>query len=794
MVRISWMLVCVAYVIGLGLTGLPMPIVGVGGLVGLLGIGGEWASRRFFPGQLPIRTGWLVATIALFALGHYQVRLPQPSAQDVSQFIDVLRSQPITVRGTVLELPRLTRSQNMQIWLQVQGLDAGAIAPQLSQSPTTARGRLYVTVAQGEGADVHPGQSVRIQGQLYRPQPARNPGGFDFAQFLRQQNCFAGLRAETLRAETIQQVSSPPSSNGSSSPWGLWQLQRRIVRSQAAQLPNPEGALLSAMVLGGKVVDLPFELKDQFARVGLSHALAASGFQVSLILGVVLAATKRLSVKWQIIAGSTSILIFLGLTGLQPSVCRAVVMGLAVLWAIAAERKINPIGSLLFAVTFLLLLNPLWVWDLGFQLSVLATLGLVVTVPWLTGWLDWLPNFLATAIAVPLAALIWTLPLQLQAFGVVSPYCLLANILSVPLIEIISLGGMLNALLAAISPVWGSWTAAGLHWPIWGLIAGVNFFASLPGSTIAIGTIPVLLMALLYGLMALLWGQPDWRCYGWAFGAAGAAMVWLPSWQWQSHLTQITALVTADQPVVVVQSHDRTGLINSGWEQTTTMTVLPFLQQQGVNQLDWAVALTADRQGTPPDQVADHADQSVVSGWSVLSGRLKVNHLYHMTPAPPLSQSQELDRDRSIAAGDTRLERLSSNGLSVQVEQMRWLLLGHAADRQSSQRSGDQAQSGDQAPRRGHRAPVEPTPEGSLPPQFTAHQVLCWPGGRLNQEIIRQVQPQVAIAYGKRLDPGTEAMLRAQGTQVYWLKRDGAVQWQPKIGFRGMDDARSFLL
>mgnify|MGYP000692190394 CR=1 FL=1 len=191
------------------------------------------------------------------------------------------------VEGRVTSLPRLTRSQKSQFWLE-----AKRIAPIGEGKPVS--GRLYVTVPPDQATDLHPGQIVGVDGALYLPKPATNPGGFDFKDYLQQEGSFAGLRGK--------QVSILKSSTG----WGWWQVQQRIARSQLAWVGNPEGALISSMVLGSRVVDLPFDIKDQFTRIGLSHALAASGFQVSLILGVILELMKRFSTRLQAGVGAVS--------------------------------------------------------------------------------------------------------------------------------------------------------------------------------------------------------------------------------------------------------------------------------------------------------------------------------------------------------------------------------------------------------------------------------------------------------------------------------------------------------
>jgi competence protein ComEC len=719
---------CLAYILGLAATGLPIGPLWLSVGLGAIGMALELVSRRWWRGRFPMWFWAMVGTAAVVAPLHYQWRLPQPGSQDVSRFVEVLRSAQITVQGTVESMPRLTRSDQMQIWLNVEGLDVGTLAPRLTTAPEQARGRLYVTLPQGIGADVHPGLKVKITGTLYAPEAAKNPNGFDFQKFLQQENGFAGMRGESLEM-------------GTRPAGGLWQIQRRIVRSQAAKLPVPEGAIVSAMVLGGSVVDLPFSLKDQFARVGLSHALAASGFQVSLILAIVLALTQRLP-KWsQFTIGTIALFLFLGLTGLQPSVCRAVVMGMAVLVAGVVDRRVDTIGSLLFATTLLLVINPLWIGDLGFQFSVLATLGLVVTVPWLMPVLTWLPTGLASAMAVPIAAFIWTLPLQLQTFGVISPYSLLVNIVTTPLIVVISLGAVANALIAVVWPVAGSWTALLLHYPVAWLLAIVDFTSRLPGSSCAIGALPLVLMLLLYGLLVGLWWRPDWRRYGWAVGLAGAVIVWLPALFWQNGLIQVTALATSDQPVIVVQDHGRSGLINSGKSRTAALTVLPFLQQQGVNRLDWAIALAKAKPEEP-------------SGWQVLADRLPIAHAHHLAQVPALARSQPLVLARSVSLGRGSGEQLSESPdvVSLRVEAQRWLLLAGLPGREGLSAS--------------------------------AHQVIWWSGGNLRESLVGQIQPQVAIAYGRKLDQLTETMLKRRGVQVFWLARDGAVQWSSGQGWR----------
>lgn len=714
-------LLCLAYILGLFATGLPLGFPGNGLLTAALLVPLALLLPRW-PRTRPLAPPrfWLVAAaIAVLATAYYQIRIPSPSSQDISKLVAQVDPQ-VSVGGTIGSLPHLTRSGKAQVWLDIQALEGTATDGGAVKSDQV-RGRLYVTVQQVESDRLYPGERVTLSGLLYQPQAAKNPGGFDFKDYLARQGSFAGLRGETLEIPEGQRPG-----------WGWWRLQQRIVRAQMQLLPNPEGQLISAMVLGGKVVDLPADLKDQFIQVGLAQVLAASGFQTSLILGVVLRLTARFSARIQVFVGLLALLVFVGLAGAEPSVLRATVMGVAVLVGIAVERKTKPIGSLLLSAVLLLIWNPLWIWDLGAQLSFLATLGLLVTSPWIEAELDWLPTAIAPLISVPIAAYIWTIPLQMQMFGVVSPYSILANVLTTPLVSALSLGGFASAILAIAQADLGSWSAWLLHYPTSWLLGIVDLCGRLPGNSIAVGTTPLLLTLVLYGTLGLLWWKPDLRRYSGALVLATMVLVFVPAWQVQANLVRITALVTADQPILVVQERGRVGLINSGQANTAQMTVLPFLQQQGINRLDWAVALQAG------------------DGWEKVG--VPIGSLYALDPAQ-IPQSLPLT---DFQVGQVRVQRLNTEPplIQVQVQNHSWLLAP-------------------QAPKATAVIPV--AAPGSLP----AAAILWWSGGRMPLGL-----PLVggAIAYGKRLMPQTEQQLKALGAPVFWLRRDGAVQWTPRGG------------
>ena len=720
---------CLAYILGLLMTAVPFG----GAIVLFCGLICAIVLPRMKPKRTIAKT-WIVAGLIGLAAGFYlQFRTPQPSAIDISQFVPNER-QEVTVSGIVETLPKLTRSGNSQIWLNVN-----AVGEQ------KADGKLYVTLSKVNGKDLYPGQAIAIQGNLYKPKPKMNPGGFDFQKYLAQEGSFAGLKGTAIRLLDTNQKPN----------WGWWMIQRNIVRSQAKQFGEAEGALISAMVIGGRVVDIPFDLKNAFSKIGLSHALAASGFQVSLILGVLLTVTRRLSGAMRFGIGAAGLIVFMGLTGMQPAVFRAVVMGFAVLFGIWFERRVKPLNSLLIAAIILLVVNPLWIWDLGFQFSFLATLGLLVTVPAIAKRLDWLPTIVVPAIAVPIAALLWTLPLQLFAFGMVSPYCIPANIVSTIFISMISIGGIVNAGLNLISPAIANLTTPLLYYPTLALITGVKFVCQLPGNSIAVGTISLILMLVLYGLICIPWILPRFHRQWWAFLLIGINLVFIPAWSVRSNLLQVTALSVGRTPVMIVQDHGKVGLINAGDVDAVRFTVLPFLQKEGVNQIDWAIAVS------PSD------------GWATLLEDMPIRSLYDFSSkkesAVPLEAIQQLTAQKgkhlpitarqTIRTGNIEIQSLSIEPTILQlgIGQRRWLWLKDVPN------VGQQRAFGS---------------------DLSGNEVLWWSGRRLHPKLLKQMQPKIAIASSRTIHPETLKQLQLRQVQTYETETNGGLQWSENRGFR----------
>ncbi|MEG4489288.1 ComEC/Rec2 family competence protein [Microcoleus sp. D2_18a_B4] len=761
---------------------------------------------------------WAVAgLLAFLASVYFAVRSPQPAIDDISKLIPAggnTQEVAVTVRGRVVSTPRLTRSGRSQFWLEtdlvseINGGEGGAVV----NRPVS--GKLYVTVPLLQTTGLYADNTIAVVGSLYKPQPPSNPGAFDFQTYLAREGAFAGLKGRQIdwkREKAIADVNRVNSQTAAflepsgMQPSKIQAMRQRIVRSQLSQLNVPEGPLISAIALGKQAVDLPYNIRDYFVQAGLAHAIAASGTQVSMVLALVLALTRRFSKQLQFSFGVGALFLLVGLTGFEPSVCRAALMGFGTLFALVLSRQVKPLGLLLIAATILLLVNPLWIWDLGFQLSFLATLGLIVTTPPLMAKLDWMPPAIASIIVVPIAASIWVLPLLLYVFSVVSPYSILVNIIAAPLLWILSIGGMVSALAGLIFPPAGSVLAQLLDYPAKGLIAIAQYFSQLPGNSVAVGQVSVFQLIALYSLICWVWiggrkkkeegrgkreegrrkkeegrrkkeegrakkgksrvvSLPSFSS-AWILPlalVAGISIIVLPAWHVQASLFQVTLLATSGEPVLVIQDRGRVALINSGDENTVRFTVLPFLQQQGVNSVNFAIAT--------------HGHLGLSSGWGKLLERLPIKTFYDNNAPKQIHrgnnqefitavQSRQgvyipLETSSTVDLGSTRLQFVNAEIPVVEflVGNRTWLLVGEMTPEVQKKLAAT----------------------GTLKPA----QVLWWSGKALTAELLGAVGPQVAIASADEIDPETAAQLRQSKTQIFWTGRDGALQWTPAGGFK----------
>lgn len=329
------------------------------------------------------------------------------------------------------------------------------------------------------------GDRLLVAGSPVRVQAPQNPHEFDYKSFLARKNVFHQhfLQPGKWMVETVSTDRGPRYYAVEAHRWTLGVIER-VVRG------DREKAIVAAFVIG--VTDgIDDDLRQAYAAGGAMHALAVSGMHVSILYGALLLILspfeRRKGGPWTVAAISLVLLWMFGfITGLSPSVLRAVTMFSFVAIAKPLKRVSGIYNTLAASAFVLLLFDPWLILSAGFQLSYLAVLGIVLfyrplyhlwEAPW--AWADWVWQITCVSIAAQIA----TMPVSLFYFHQFPVYFLLANVFVIPASTLILLGGLLMLLLSPLALVAG-WLARILEWMIWLLNEGLFLVGELPGSVI----------------------------------------------------------------------------------------------------------------------------------------------------------------------------------------------------------------------------------------------------------------------------------------------------------------------
>ena len=340
-------------------------------------------------------------------------------------------------------------------------------------------------------------QAFQAGGGLYSTRNARLADGFQAGAYLSQ---YGGIAVERDSSVSPGEM--------------LVELRHQVGRAMDRLLPRREAGLLRAMVLGdsGGVSE---EDMSRFRQLGVSHILVVSGLHMTILAGFMQFLLCRFPIRKAVRNALTALVLvlFLALSGFQPSACRGAAMYGVLLLADSTGRRADSLNSLGLAVLLVCLFAPFSGGDLGFALSVLATLGIVVLYrpvyqalvgKRLAGLARRLWKPVAASLAVTAAALLGTFPVQLAVFGGLPLLTPLANLLLVfpsTLLLYASFCGAFLSLLPATAPLAAPFVwAAG--WLARFLLGAAGFLAQWKGTFLPLtGEVA---LAVVIGLLLLL--------------------------------------------------------------------------------------------------------------------------------------------------------------------------------------------------------------------------------------------------------------------------------------------------
>lgn len=231
------------------------------------------------------------------------------------------------------------------------------------------------------------------------------------------------------------------------------QLKQRVRQVIFKNVDNSDSAAVSYAMLTGDRSYITDEISSVFSRCGTSHLLAVSGLHISILISLITFCLKRLraSNAVSLVTVTIFVVIYALFTGLSPSVLRASVMACTLAFAGTFSNRYDSVNALGLAGIFILLLNPFILFEIAFQLSFCACLGIMVFTRHQINSKYKILNFIVNSGLITLGATLFTLPLQIYYFGEASLVSIFANMLLVPLA---SFSLMLCFLFVLLSFLW----------------------------------------------------------------------------------------------------------------------------------------------------------------------------------------------------------------------------------------------------------------------------------------------------------------------------------------------------
>lgn len=430
----------------------------------------------------------LIPGFIFIGAARYQMAQPIITPESISYYNDLDRR--VYVTGTLAEPPDV-RDTYMNLRINTSAIDLG-----LGDIPV--HGAILIRLT--NEYDLVYGNLVRVRGFVQTP-PTNEE--FSYRDYLANQGINSTIQTSTI---TILPGSSTEPF------WGwIYQVKDSLNKSLYRLFPDPEASLLAGILLG-MAKAIPASVQQSFQNTGTAHIIAISGFNIAILATIVVSIFSRLFGKRMGALLAIAVIIFYTLlVGASASVVRAAIMGTLTVIAGQFGRRSLALTTLAVSAMVMALLNPLVLWDVGFQLSFAATLGLVLYGQALedafTSFLGryFSPKSVDRFVApfseyflLTFVAQLTTLPVIIYHFGRLSLVSFIANpavLPAQPAVMILSgLALLFSRLYLPLGQAfaWAAWPFAAYT------VRMVEFFNGFPGGVVTLGEFSLLAAVVFY--------------------------------------------------------------------------------------------------------------------------------------------------------------------------------------------------------------------------------------------------------------------------------------------------------
>jgi len=328
------------------------------------------------------------------------------------------------------------------------------------------------------------GDYLQLKGKLYRPFNFSEGEKFSYREYLERK----GIKLMfSIGKQGEYQVLRSAQGHGFKA--AAYRLKNRLAKIFLEHLTDNEAAIMIGVILGDRYL-IPKHINELFIQTGTVHILAISGFNVGIVAFIIFVILKTLPIgrRWQHVLTIFFLVFYAFLTGGQPSVVRATIMACIFLASFLLEKEVEPTNSLALAALIILLLNPMNLFDVGFQLSFISVLAILHFHPMMMRVLGKLPfnqesrviQAVLQCFSVSLAVWIWLAALLVYYFQIITPVTILANFVVIPFSTVLIIFGFGMVFVTLLWPPLAFAFAACIKVTLNAMIACIYLLSQLP--------------------------------------------------------------------------------------------------------------------------------------------------------------------------------------------------------------------------------------------------------------------------------------------------------------------------
>lgn len=564
---------------------------------------------------------YILIWILIFYFGIYNTT---SRLKDTDELLNLAPVNSV-ISGQILSIPQDKGKDKISFFFKVNKIEYDGNVREFDNE------KVLVTLNTNEKLKIY--DYYKIKGRLSVPFKAGNPSQFDYGNYLRNFNVYAVFYG-AKGAEPVF-LNSDLSAREKVLQW-INDYREKIISIHSNYLTSPNLEILGGIVFGDDAVSPPENIKQSFINSGLLHILAASGMNVAFIFSFFFFFLSALKVNYKvnISAGIVMVIVYSLMTGLGASVVRATFMLVFVLIGKLIDRDAHSISLLAFVAFLMLLYNPMYINDVGFQLSFIVTFGLLIMTPFLMRGKNKFVNWVIGTASIPIIAQLWVMPIQIFYFNNISLYSVFANIMSVPILSVISFGGFVSSLIATITPSFVCRCFDFVLNPMLTLLVNISdFWGKLPNAAIQTTHPSVFQIILYYAVLLLITALMDKNIRENYLKPIKLALpvlmlvLCLSQISFPNHNLEITAFDVGNADAFLIKTPDNKYLMidtaksgYNGGKSQAKMLILKYLMDRGIKNIDTIIVTHFDN---------DHCGGAVDLMEGVSVKNLYVNSLNH---------------------------------------------------------------------------------------------------------------------------------------------------------------------